>query len=553
MNYTSLSFWLLFLIFVVVYWRLSHGRQNQLLLVASYFFYGLWDYRFLFLILASTLIDYTGGLGIFGTRLSKRRWMELFALLEGSALLLCANINYPLLFTSSIQGDVQGVCNALPHSLKDFCIPLAALGGSLVYAILLPLLYNASEKTRRVSFLAISITGNLTILCFFKYYDFFMGSLKDLFVTLGLGSPGFVTLNLVLPVGISFYTFQAMSYPIDIYRGQTEPTTDFLDFALFVCFFPNLLSGPIMRARTLLPQILNRRFIQPGGVMEGVHLIMLGLFKKLVIADNMALIANRVFLPIEDGLHITGGGLDVLVGVYAFAFQIYGDFAGYSAIARGISKVLGFELVINFDNPYLATTPSDLWRRWHISLSSWFRDYLYIPLGGSRQGEGKTLRNLMITMGFVGLWHGANWTFILWGFYHGAILAFARLFKIPDVTFSGTMKYRLHYLFRVILMFHLTCLGWLFFRADSIQTIGKLLKVIVTQFHVTAFALSGLSSIFFYCAPLFVFEAWSRGEKQLDKLSTGHWAFQGGLYCYLLTMLILFHSQQVREFIYFQF
>lgn len=553
MNYTSLSFWLLFFIFIIVYWRLSHRRQNELLLVASYFFYGLWDYRFLFLILTSTLIDYIGGLGIFGTRLSKRRLLGLFVVLEGSALLLCANINYPLLCTSSIHGDVQGLCHALPHSLKDFSIPLAALGASLLYAVLLPFLCNASEKRRRVLFLAISIVGNLTILCFFKYYNFFMGSLKDLFITLGLGNPGFVTLNLILPVGISFYTFQAMSYPIDIYRGQTQPTTSFSDFALFVCFFPNLLSGPIMRAQTLLPQVLKERFIRSGAVMEGFNLIMLGLFKKLVIADNMALIVNRVFLPLEDGLHITGSGLDVLVGIYAFAFQIYGDFAGYSAIARGISKLLGFELVINFDNPYLATTPSDLWRRWHISLSSWFRDYLYIPLGGNRHGEHKTFRNLMITMGFVGLWHGANWTFILWGLYHGAILAVARLFKIPDVTFSGTIKNKLHYLFRVILMFHLTCLGWLFFRADSIQSIGKLLKVILTQFHVTAFAASGLSSIFFYCAPLFVFELWTQGEKKLNELSNGHWAVQSGLYCYLLTMLTIFHSQQVREFIYFQF
>jgi D-alanyl-lipoteichoic acid acyltransferase DltB (MBOAT superfamily) len=536
-----------------VYWRLSNQRQNQVLLIASYFFYGLWDYHFLFLILTSTLIDYIGGLGISGIRLSRRRLIELFVLFQSSALLLCVNINYPLLCASLIHRDVEGVSKALPHSLNDLSIFLAALGACAVYAILLPFLYSASEKRRRVLFLTISIVGNLAILCFFKYYDFFVTSLKALFITIGLGNPGFVTLNLILPVGISFFTFQAMSYPIDIYRGQAQPTTHFSDFALFVCFFPNLLAGPIMRAQTLLPQILKERFIQPGAITEGFNLIMLGLFKKLVIADNMALIANRVFLPIEDGLHITGSGLDVLVGVYAFAFQIYGDFAGYSAIARGISKLLGFELLINFDNPYLATTPSDLWRRWHISLSSWFRDYLYIPLGGNRHGQRNTLRNLMITMGCVGLWHGANWTFILWGLYHGAILAIARLFKMPDVTFAGTIKNKLHYLFRVILMFHLICLGWLFFRADSIHTIGKLLKVVVTEFHMTAFAASGLFSIVFYCAPLFVFEVWTSGEKQLNKLSNGHWAVQSGLYCYLLTMLIVFHSERIREFIYFQF
>ncbi len=553
MNYTSLSFWLMFFLLISVYWRLSHRRQNQLLLIASYFFYSLWDYHFLFLILTSTLINYIGGLGIFGTRISRRRWRELFLLFEGSALLLCLNINYPLFFASLFKYDGGGLTRALPHSLNDFFIPLAVLGGCVAFAAMLPFLNKASEKKRRVLFLTLSIAGNLAILCFFKYYDFFATDLKDLFITLGFGNPGIVTLSLILPAGISFYTFQAMSYPIDIYRGQTRPTTGFSDFALFVAFFPHLVAGPIMRAHNLLPQVLKERSIQPGTVMEGINLVLLGLFKKLVIADNMALIANRVFFPAEDGLRMVGSGLDVLVGIYAFAFQIYGDFSGYSAIARGISKVLGFELVINFDNPYLATTPSDLWRRWHISLSSWFRDYLYIPLGGNRHGKSKTFRNQIITTGLCGLWHGANWTFIVWGLYHGVILALARLFKISDVTFSGTIKNRLRYLLQVIFMFHLICLGWLFFRADSIHSIGKLLKVLLTQFQITSFAISGFSSILFYCAPLFVIEVWTRGEKQLNKLSNGDWIIQSGVYCYLLAMIIIFHSEQVREFIYFQF
>lgn len=553
MNYTSISFWLMFILIIGVYWRLSHRRQNELLLGASYFFYGLWDYRFLFLILTSTLINYVSGLGIFGSRISRRRMIELFILFEGSALLLCTNVNYSVLFASLINSNLTGVGNALPHSLKNFTIPLAALGACLVYGGLLPILYNATEKRRRLLFLAISIVSNLAILCFFKYFDFFLASLKDLLITVGLGNPGFVTLNLILPAGISFYTFQAMSYPIDIYRGQTEPTSNFSDFALFICFFPHLVAGPIMRAHTLLPQVLRERFIQPGGIIEGINLIMIGLFKKLVIADNMALIVNRVFLPVGDGLHMAGSGLEVLLGVYAFAFQVYGDFSGYSAVARGISKLLGFELVINFDNPYLATTPVDLWRRWHISLSSWFRDYLYIPLGGSRHGERKTFRNQMTTMGFIGLWHGANWTFIIWGLYSGLTLVFTRLLKIRDVTFSGTVKNKLRYVVRVILTFNLFCLGLLFFRADSVHSIGNLLKDLVTRFHITSFVVSGLSSILFFCAPLFIFEAWTAGERKLNKISYSHWAVQSGVYSYLLAMLIIFPAERVREFIYFQF
>ncbi len=553
MNYTSLSFWLMFFVILAVYWRLGHRRQNHLLLLSGYFLYGLWDHRFLFLILTSTLINYIAGLGICGTRIPRRRWAELFLLYEGSALLLCANIDYGLLGASVAQGLWGDLGRGLPRSLQEFSIPLAALGGCAAYAALHPFLYRLSEKRRRVAFLAGSVAGNLAILSFFKYYDFFVSSLQALSSAVGLGAPGFVTLNLILPAGISFYTFQAMSYPIDIYRGEIKPTERLSDFALFVSFFPHLVAGPIMRAHTLLPQIQNERFLRPALVREGWYLILLGLFKKLVIADNMALIANRVFLPLEGGLHIPESGLDILVGIYAFAFQIYGDFSGYSAVARGISKLLGFELVINFDNPYLAVTPSDLWRRWHISLSSWFRDYLYIPLGGNRRGEGQTVRNQIVTTALCGLWHGANLTFVLWGVYHGFLLAAARLFRVSPVAFPGALKNKIRYLFRVILMFHLICLGWLFFRADSIASIGKLLGILVTEFRITAFAGSALCSIVFFCAPLFLLEVWTRGEKELGKIWNGHWSLQSGLYSYVLLMIVVFHAERTREFIYFQF
>ena len=553
MNYTSINFWVLFLGVICVYWRLSHRQQNRLLLVVSYVFYGLWDYRFLFLILTSTLIDYIGGLGLFGTRLPRRKLLGLGALFVGSAFLLCGHIDYGLLRSLVLKGNLlTGLAMSLPHTLGDFKVPIAAGLSCLGYAIALPRLYGLGPKARRIAFLTISMVGNLGILCFFKYHDFFMGSLKDLFVSLGLGDPGFVVLRLILPAGISFYTFQAMSYTIDIYRGRVEPTNNFSDFALFVCFFPHLIAGPIMRAHTLLPQVTGKRSPAPGAFVEGLQLVLLGLFKKLVIADNMAPLVNAVFLPFQDGTATTANGLEIMMGVYAFAFQIYGDFAGYSAVARGISKWLGFELVVNFDHPYLSTSPRELWRRWHISLSSWLRDYLYIPLGGNRGSSARTLGNQMLTMGLGGLWHGANWTFILWGLYHGAILAVARFFKVRDLNFSGPLKERLAFILRVFVMFNLTCLGWLFFRADSLATIGRMLRA-ATSLHASVLAVAAGATILFYCGPLFLIEVWTGGEKRLGRISGSHWAFQSALYCYLLFMLVIFRADQIHEFIYFQF
>ena len=280
------------------------------------------------------------------------------------------------------------------------------------------------------------MVANLGILGFFKYFDFFVESLATLLEGLGFHASRPV-LGIVLPAGISFYTFQAMSYTIDIYRGKTEPTRNFGDFALFVCFFPHLVAGPIMRAHTLLPQVIHPRVRSATDFREGLALVLIGLFKKLVLADNMAPIANSVFVRLADGNTAGLSGSEIMIGIYAFAFQIYGDFSGYSSIARGISKWLGFDLVINFHIPYLAVTPSDFWRRWHISLSSWLRDYLYIPLGGNRHGRLVEYRSLIITMLLGGLWHGASWTFVAWGLYHGAILCAYRLAGIREADRSS--------------------------------------------------------------------------------------------------------------------
>jgi D-alanyl-lipoteichoic acid acyltransferase DltB (MBOAT superfamily) len=525
-NYNQLAFWLLFLAVILPYWRLSHRGQNILLLVASYFFYSFWDYRFLFLILISTVIDFVGGLGVGGVRLPQRRLWALGALVVGASVLLCSD------------------------GFTDFRIPLGTLAVTTLYALAVPRLYALDERRRRKVFLVISLTANLVILGFFKYFDFFVGSAHDALARLGFISGPSPLLGILLPAGISFYTFQAMSYTIDIWRKECEPTDNFVDFALFVCFFPHLVAGPIMRAHTLLPQVVHRRMLEPNAFSAGLWLVVVGLFKKMVLSDSMAPIANSVFYRLGNGDTAGMTGAEVLIGIYAFTLQIYGDFSGYSAIARGISKWLGFELVINFNLPYLATTPSDFWRRWHISLSTWLRDYLYIPLGGNRHGVKREYRNLMITMLLGGLWHGASWTFVAWGLYHGVILCVFRALGIRDAKPSGGL---VRYGVRLALMFHLTCAGWLLFRADNFGAVTSALDLLFTHFQPTAAVLTPLALVLFYGALLFAFEIFVKGEERYDKLLRSPWAVQGACLTYFVGMLLVFRAGHAFEFIYFQF
>jgi D-alanyl-lipoteichoic acid acyltransferase DltB (MBOAT superfamily) len=550
MNYNSWTFWLLFGLVFVRYWRLSHRRQNQLLLVASYIFYGFWDYRFLFLILISTVIDFIGGLGVAGVRLAPARLRNLGLLISASAVLLCTPIDYSGLAQGLLSDDTAQIAASLPHSLHDFWIVFATIGATVGYRLALPALYGLPEATRRKTFLTISMVANLAILGFFKYCDFFIVSMRDALGTMGFDA-SLQTLGIILPAGISFYTFQAMSYTIDIYRGEAEPTENFGDFALFVCFFPHLVAGPIMRAHTLLPQVVQPRQLAPGAAEEGLYLVVLGLFKKLVVADNLAPLANLVFNRYAAGQGATGP--EVLIGVYAFAFQIYGDFSGYSSIARGISKWLGFELVVNFNNPYLAVSPSDFWRRWHISLSSWLRDYLYIALGGNRYGSVIMYRNLIMTMLLGGLWHGANWTFIAWGLYHGLILCLFRLVPGRDPTATGSLPHRLYWLSRVVVMFHFTCIGWLLFRADTIAAALGMLQSVGADWYVTPLVESGLALLAFYAGPMFLWEAWLNGEDRLGELRLQPWYRHTARLGFLLVMLLFFSAEKAQEFIYFQF
>src|SRR5215831_921058 len=284
------------------------------------------------------------------------------------------------------------------------------------------LIARATDPQGRRVFLAASVAVNLLLLGFFKYFDFFLGSMSAMLTALHL-PVHFRTLGIILPVGISFYTFQSLSYVIDVYRGQLQPTRSLLQYLAFVSFFPQLVAGPIQRGYQLLPQLARTLTINPQMLTEGLWLILWGLFKKVVVADNLAPLVEMVFdNPVSSGPA-------VLSGTLAFAFQIYGDFSGYSDMARGLARVLGFDVTANFNLPYFAMDLRDFWRRWHITLSSWLRDYLYISLGGNRRGPNRTAVNLLLTMLLGGLWHGAAWNYVLWGAWHGLGLMVTRLWQ----------------------------------------------------------------------------------------------------------------------------
>jgi alginate O-acetyltransferase complex protein AlgI len=333
----------------------------------------------------------------------------------------------------------------------------------------------ARETTRsgKRRWVATSATLNLVFLGFFKYFNFFIDSASVLLEALG-ASPHDFALRVALPVGISFYTFQSISYIVDVYRGEVEPARDPVDFALFVAFFPHMVAGPIMPSRVLLPQMQNPRTVVWEDVMSGFHLAMWGLFKKVVIADNLAVVANAVFareLGFRPGV--------MHLGALAFAFQIYCDFSGYTDIARGLARIMGFRLMDNFHHPYFATCITDFWRRWHLSLSNWLRDYLYVPLGGNREGTLRTYRNLLLTMVLGGLWHGAHWKFVLWGAYQGVLLVleravFGRALAV-DWWSAPSLRGRVLWLARVLVTFHFIGLGWILFRCESLAPLPRMI------------------------------------------------------------------------------
>ena len=467
MVFNSLHFVWFFLVVYALYRPLPHRGQNRLLLVASYYFYAAWDYRFVALLAASTLVDYTCGI----------------------------------------------------------------------------VLGRLTDQRRRRLVLGLSLGFNLAMLGFFTYVNFFADNLHALFAAMGW-QLDFVTLRVLLPIGISFYTFVTMSYVIDVYRREIEPTCNLVDFAVFVAYFPHLVAGPILRATALLPQIMTPRRITATQVRDGLWLIAWGFFQKIFVADNLAPIASRVFAA---DAHLTG--VNILLGTYAFAFQIYGDFAGYSNIARGTSKLMGIELIENFRFPYLVLTPQAFWRNWHISLSTWLRDYLYKPLGGSRGSAWLTRRNLLITMLLGGLWHGAAWTFILWGFFHGVLLILFRPFESVFSAMRGVQRVA-----ALLMMFHLTCYGWLIFRAPSLRGLARLTRSLFFDFRPSTVDATGiLVPLLLYTTPLLVVHlAEWRADDVLVVPKARAWV-RYTVYVATLYLIMLFGNFGGSDFIYFQF
>lgn len=323
-----------------------------------------------------------------------------------------------------------------------------------------------NDLRKRKWLLAVSVIVNLGILGFFKYFNFFIDSALMILPPDSFAAPA---LEVILPVGISFYTFQSMSYSIDVYRGKIKPSDSLLDFALYVAFFPQLVAGPIERAANMLPQFSTEPRIEEDRTLDGLALCLRGYFKKVVVADNVAPLANFIFGDVD-----AASGIGLWIGAYAFAIQIYADFSAYSDIARGVAKMFGFELMINFDSPYRSLNVSEFWRRWHISLSTWLRDYLYIPLGGNQGTRLTQVRNMFLVMALGGLWHGASWNFVLWGIYHGVLLGIyhtcAPFLKSATANFSKPADAVFKFVSWFV-TFHLICISWVIFRVHSVADI----------------------------------------------------------------------------------
>ena len=408
---------------------------------------------------------------------------------------------------------------------------------------------NQSSKKKQKSLLWGSVLFNLSVLGFFKYYNFFVDSWVELFSSLGYEIKSIWTLNFILPVGISFYTFQTMSYTIDIYRKKLEPTKDFISFASFVSFFPQLVAGPIERASNLLPQILKKREFQYDQVIQGLKLILWGMFKKVVIADSLAPIVDDIFSNYQD----FGGGTLWLGAIY-FSFQIYCDFSGYSDIAIGTSKLLGFELMSNFKFPYFSRNIGEFWRRWHISLSTWFRDYLYIPLGGSQEGKWKSIRNIFIIFLVSGFWHGANWSFIFWGLFHSILFLPTFMFNknrnyTSSIIAANTLLPSLKEFINVITTFLLVTIGWVFFRSESIGDSFSYLTSMISNINIVTHLSPKIN---FYILVLVLVDWTQRFDERNLFVTFPKLIFK--IFVIICVFLILINfKKESQQFIYFDF
>ncbi|MFD0836313.1 MBOAT family O-acyltransferase [Mariniflexile aquimaris] len=483
MIFNSIEFFIFLGIVYFLYWFVfkKHLKaQNILLLVVSYVFYGWWDWRFLSLILLSTVVDYYVAL-----RIDK----------------------------------------------------------------------NNNVKERK-QWLWVSVVFNIGLLGFFKYYNFFIESWVDMFAMFGYQMKSTWTLKVILPVGISFYTFQTMSYSFDVYYKKLKPTTDFLSFAAFVSFFPQLVAGPIERASNLLPQILNKRVFNYAQSVAGLKLILWGLFKKVVIADSLGYIVDDIFANYSSYPAST-----LVIGVVFFSFQIYGDFSGYSDIAIGTSKLFGVELMSNFKFPYFARSIGEFWRRWHISLTTWFRDYLYIPMGGSQTGQLKSIRNVFIIFLVSGFWHGANWTFLVWGVIHACLFipSFIRgtnRIHVASQIGTTTKQFLLVELPQIVLTFLSVTVTWIFFRAASITEAFSYIKGMVSNFSYQAYAhpLGYRMLDYYVLVIIFVFYEFLIREDERAPFKFKYKVVRLLLYTAVIFLMMLFYESSIdRSFIYFQF
>lgn len=475
MIFNSFDFFCFFALFLPLYFLLRGQQRIYLALFASYLFYGWWDWRFLGLLLTSTVLDYTLGL---------------------------------------------------------------QMGKS------------TTHQGRR-SLLLLSISINLGILGFFKYFNFFIDSFDALLTSLGLDVP-LSTLQIILPVGISFYTFQSMSYTIDIYRKEIEVEYDFWKFATYVAFFPQLVAGPIVRAKDFLPQLHQEYSFDWQRLNTGLGLILWGFFKKVAVADSLAPFVDQCFQTPE-----AFSSFHLLIGVVFYSFQIYCDFSGYSDIAIGLASIFGFHFPVNFRTPYFSQNFSEFWTRWHITLSSWLRDYLYIPLGGNRKGIWNTYRNLMITMLLGGLWHGANWTFVFWGFLHGLYLVVQRLTEKPYTALMQRLK--IPTLFRIAMnisiVYFFTCLAWIFFRSANFSIA---MKVISGIWSLENFTPNSIVNKFVFLKGVLLIGLLLTVESVNFKFnflqySAQHPWFRAIAYASILWIIVLLGTFGSSAFIYFQF
>ncbi len=480
MLFNSIEFLVFLVLFFVGYWFVFHSKlkwQNAFLLIASYVFYGWWDYRFLTLILLSTLVDYYIGLALYKSKKERERKLLLW--------------------------------------------------GSILF--------------------------NLSILGFFKYFNFFVDSWVDLTHALGYETQSTWSLQIILPVGISFYTFQTMSYTIDIYRNNLKPTSDFISFATFVAFFPQLVAGPIERATNLLPQILQKRNFNKEKAIQGLRLIAWGLVKKVVIADTLALKVDDIFNNYTD----FGGGV-LWLGALYFAIQIYCDFSGYSDMAIGVSKLLGIELKSNFKFPYFSRNIGEFWRRWHISLSTWFRDYVYIPLGGSRGSKWLSLRNIFIIFLVSGFWHGANFTFIVWGAIHAALFVPIYLLgRNRKHTKTSVAQHKMLpsfiELLQMLSTFLAVVLAWVFFRSKNVTQAIDYLTLMFTSFDFPPIYKSGLYSVGALLLIDWIFKDDERLRFSKLKKYDKRFIRVGEAFCILIVVYLVSLNLSSGQFIYFQF